>query len=102
MTRGRKILAWVAFVGSLVMCFPSACCFGFYAFGSFMASTLSPEKLASFSGSGDAPGPEFYRTAIVPLGFGALVALVVGIICLIWGVRTLMRNRPERGEPAVA
>lgn len=94
-----RTLGWLAIAGGLAVCFPCACCFGFQAFGSYVASTLSPEMLASFAGSGDAPTPELLRAAALPCAVVALVPLAVGTLCLVWGVRTLLRTRPEQGQP---
>ncbi|NIN64545.1 MAG: hypothetical protein GTO63_07550 [Anaerolineae bacterium] len=93
-----KTLGWVAIAGSLIVCLPCACCLGFQAFGSYIASTISPEMLASFAGSGDAPTPQLLRAAALPCAVVALVPLAVGILCLVWGVRTLLRPRPEQLE----
>jgi hypothetical protein len=92
-----RTLGWVAIAGALAACFPCACCFGFQAFGSYLASTLSPEMLASFAGSGDVPTPELLRTAALPCAVVGLVPLAVGILCLVWGLRTLLRTRTEQG-----
>jgi hypothetical protein len=97
-----RTLGWVTIAVSLAACFPCACCFGFYAFGAFLASTLSPEMLASFAGSGDAPTPELLRATALPLAVVTLVPLAVGILCLVWGLRALLRARPEQGERTTA
>ena len=102
MDEQSKTLGWVAIAGSLVVCLPCACCFGLQAFGSYIASTVSPEMLASFAGSGDAPTPQLLRAAALPCAVVALVPLAVGIFCLVWGLRTLRHSRPRQDEPTTS
>ena len=102
MDEQSKTLGWVTIAVSLAACFPCAFCFGFQAFGSFIASTVSPEMLASFAGSGDAPTPQLLRAAALPCAVVALVPLAVGIFCLVWGLRTLRHSRPRQDEPTTS
>ena len=93
----RRILALVALVGSLVACFPTACCFGFYAFGNIMALVADPRMIEAAAGTaGEVPPPSTFVTMGVVSTLGALIALGVGIACLVWGIRTLMRARSEQ------
>jgi hypothetical protein len=95
----RRTLGLIALVGSLVACFPTACCFGFYAFGNFMALTVDPKFIEGAAGTGGEVPPS---STFIAMGggsaIGALIALGLGIAILIWGIRAL-RARAEGGEP---
>jgi hypothetical protein len=93
LTMERKILALVALVGSLVACFPTACCLGFYGLGGFTGLMVDPRMIEAAAGAEGPPGREFFVLLGVGSTLGALVALGVGIACLVWGIRTLLRAR---------
>ncbi len=97
----RKTLALVAVVGSLVACLPTACCLGFFGLGGIVALMADPRMIEAAAGTG---GEVPTRGTFVAMGlgstFGALVALGVGIACLVWGIRMLTRARSAQGEGA--
>jgi hypothetical protein len=97
MTAERKALAWLAVVGSVVACLPCALLFGLYTTWAFAVFRLTPEGYRWMFY--DNPPQEFWGATALPAIFMALVALVPGIIFLVLGIRTLLRARPEQGEP---
>jgi hypothetical protein len=98
MTQERKIMAWVAVVGSVVACCPTACCLAFYGFGGIVGLLVDPRMIEAAAGSGEAP-PRWIFTALgVCSTLGALVALGIGIGALVWGIRVLRRASAEKAE----
>jgi hypothetical protein len=95
----RRTLGLIALVGSLVACFPSACCLGFYAFGNIATLMADPRMIEAAAGTAGEVPP---RSAFIVMGggsaIGALIALGLGIAILIWGIRAV-RARSEEREP---
>ena len=92
MSGDRKILGLVAVAVSVVACFPSACCLGFYGLGSLATLVADPRMIEAAAGSGPVPS----RLTFVAIGagstLGALVALGLAIAGLVWGIRALRRT----------
>ena len=98
MTQERKIMAWVAVVGSVVACFPTACCLAFYGFGGIVALLADPRMIEAAAGSGEPPSRSLFTAMGVGSTLGALVALAIGIVALVWGIRALRRASAEKAE----
>lgn len=99
MNSQSRIPALVAVVVSAVACLPTACCLGFYAFGSFVVLMADPRMIQAAAGTGGEVPP---RSTIVVAGLGltvgTVVALAIGIGLLVWGIRALRRARSAQVE----
>lgn len=93
-----KILPLAAVAVSVVACFPSACCLGFFGVGNLMALVADPRMIEAAAGSGPAPSSGTFVALGAGLTLAALVALAVGIGGLVWGVRTLWRVGSDKAE----
>ena len=98
MTKERKVLAWLALVGSLVICCPCALCSGFEAVSSFAAAP-TPEMLAPFVPEGMVFSPQYLTIMALAFAIAALIALVVGVVGVVWGVRMLLSTPRKQGQP---
>ena len=91
----RRTLGLIALVGSLVACFPTACCFGWGVLGGFVPLMVDPKWIQGAAGTGGEIPP---RSTFVAMGggsaIGALIALGLGIAFLVWGIRAF-RARSE-------
>ena len=90
----RKILAWLAMAVSLVAWFPCACILGLGSVWFAGVSVMSAGAVERFLGPGSPP-PEFWGAMVIPTGLIAFVALVLGLVFVIWGARTVVKGRPE-------
>jgi hypothetical protein len=91
MTSGDKIPGWVAFFISILVCFPCSCCSAYYAFIG-LAGMSNPEWASELGVEGIYP-QAFGFWSVVCSG-NAMIALVGGIVLLVWGIRRL-RTQPR-------
>jgi len=83
---------WVAFFISVLVCFPCACCSAFYTLYNFVAM-YRPEWASQMVQVEEVyPGSYFCATSAACSGT-TIVALVAGIVLLIWGLKRV-RIRP--------
>lgn len=83
MTTERKTLPWLAFIGSLALCLPCACLSGFF-------TVLGVGALTIPGFSDNQPTEDAFFTGLFAVI--TIIALIPGIVLLVWGVRHLRQN----------
>jgi hypothetical protein len=89
MNQNRKTFAWVALIGSLVACLPCACLSGFF-------TVLGTGALTIPDFSENSTAEDTFFTVLFALI--TLVALILGLISLVWGVRTLRQISADESK----
>ena len=92
MTSGDKTPGWIAVFISVLVCFPCACCAGFYTVYHFVAM-FRPEWASQVVGVEQTYPSSMFGAVSLVCATTSIVALVGGIILLIWGIRRLRTRR---------
>lgn len=86
MTSEDKTPGWVAIFVSVLVCFPCACCAGFYTLYN-LAAAFNPEWASQVVNIDEVyPSSMFWTTSLV-CSTTTVVGLVCGIVFLVWGLR---------------
>jgi hypothetical protein len=92
MSGDDKTPGWVAFFISVLVCFPCACCAGFYTVYHFVA-VFRPDWASQVAGLEQTYPSSLFGFYSLVCSCTTVIALVGGIVLLIWGIRRLRTRR---------